>query len=217
MIVIKHKRFLRKSKTFSYNAWNECSQNDLIALFKILGSRWYNESDRLAINEFLCTPESSEVFPVKQIGKFYGPADQLRNMTFGQWSYIERKMFDLSQNSNSDNANSLMACLFTPKNSIFSSEMARHNKNSFKALPKHYFNAAVRCWDAQRRWCYSLYPWVFPVSSGESVQKSAPEYVKIMRSFAGSPADSDIIKIFNSNVHSILSALNDELTPKKKR
>lgn len=226
MITIKQKRFLRKSKTITHSAWNECSQSELLELFRILESRWFKEDVRLLIHDFINTPEASDVFPLKQIKKFYGPADQLRTMTFGQWAFIERKMFDLAQNNCDENVQSLMACLFIKNKKVnrflsirktFTPEMVKNNSRHFKRLPKHYYNAAVRCWDAQRKWCYSLYPYVFPKSSKPTeLLPTAPEYVKIMRSFANSPADVDIEKIFNSNVHSILSALNDELKPKKK-
>ena len=228
MITIKRKRFFKKSLLVNYNAWNELIQEDLLELFKVLESKWYSEESRMMIGEFLNTPEESEVFPIKRIKKLFGPDYQLRSMTFGQWAFIERKMFDLSQKNCEENILSLMACLFIPKfhkvnrliviGKPFNPEMVKQNAAVFKKLPKSYYNAAIRCWDAQRRWCYSLYPYVFPKSKKQTqAQATAPEYVKIMRNFAGSPADEDIEKIFNSNVHSILSALNDELKPKKRK
>jgi hypothetical protein len=228
LITIQQKRFLRKPLTIVHNSWDECSQTELIELFRILESPWYKEESRLLIGEFIGTPEISQAFPIKKIKKLFGPDYQLRTMTFGQWAFIERKMFDLSQNNCNETVQSLMACLFIEKfkrvnrfisvGKTFTPEMVKENQKLFKGLPKHYLNAIVRCWDAQRRWCYSLYPYVFPkTASTEKVQSTAPEYVKIMRNFAGSPADSDVEKIFNSNVHSILSALNDELKPKKKK
>lgn len=216
MLTISRKRFLRRALKVDRSRWDECSQDELLELFKILGSSWYSIESRKNISEFLDEPNTTPNFPIKNYKKFTGPSERLRGMSFGQWAFLELKMFNLNQERSPKNIRSFLACLYIPKNK-FNSDLLPELEKQFNNVSPEFINASIRSWDAIRKWCYGLYPFVFPVSNSQSTAKpKAPEYVKIMRKMAGSVSDVEVEKIFNSNAHHILSALNDELTPRKK-
>ena len=216
MLTICRKGFLRRKKVINRSRWDECSQDELLELFRILGSPWYSYESRQQIAEFIDEPKTTSNFPLKNYKKFTGPSEKLRSMTFGQWAFLERKMFDLNQDRSPKNIRSFLACLYI-QGKIFNSDLLPTLEPQFNNVSPEFINASIRSWDAIRKWCYSLYPFVFPVSNNQQVGKAkAPEYVKIMRQMAGSVSDVEVEKIFNSNVHNILSALNDNLTPRKK-
>ncbi len=217
MLTISRKRFLKRAFKVNRLSWDECSQDELLELFKILGSAWYDIESRKQISAFIDEPILSSKFPIKNYKKFSGPTEKLRGMSFGQWAFLELKMFDLNQERTPKNIRSFLACLYI-KNNKFDSDLLHEFEKQFTNVSPEFINASIRCWDAIRKWCYSLYPFVFPVSNSQhaSAKHKAPEYVKIMRKMAGSVSDVEVEKIFNSNAHHILSALNDELTPRKK-
>lgn len=219
MITIQHKRFLRKPLVISRNSWDECTQQELLLLFKILESRWYKTESRMLVADFLEQPTASEFFPIIGLRGLSGPAAKFRTMCMGQWAFIERAMFDISQNPSADNYCRLMACIYTNRDKPFTPEMVATNAPRFKKLPMYYFSATVRCWDALRKWGYAMYPYVFPKPSsmGLPATPQAPEYVRIMRRFANGNSDADVEKIFYSRAHNILAALDDELKPKPKK
>lgn len=219
MLSISRKRFLRKPLVINRQSWDECTADELVMLFKILQSPWYSLSTRQETAKFLESPDKTFLFPIQKYNGLIGPREKLRGMTFGQWAYLERKMFDLNQERTAKNTRSFLACLYTPKKKAFITDSIAERELKFVKVTPEFVNASIRSWDGIRRWIYALYPYVFPQSTGNAVEgekPKAPEYVKIMRDMAGSVADVEVEKIFNSNVHSILSALNDQLKPRRK-
>lgn len=218
MITIHKRRFLRKPLIITHDNWTQCSQEELIILFRILQSRWYSDDSRTLVREFLSEPDSSQTFTISKLGKFIGPDKQLRSMSIGQWSFIERKVFDLSQEYSKENIGKLLACIYTDGKQ-FVPESIDARAKMLQNTPKEVIDATIFCWTAIRNWVYSLYPYVFPKQSAEqnaTLEPKPPEYIKIIRGFASGNSDEDIEKIFHSRVHNILNALNDELKNKKR-
>ena len=217
MLSISRKRFLRKPLVINRTSWDDCTSDELVMLFKILQSPWYSLKTREEAAKFLELPEKTSCFPIEKYNGLVGPREKLRGMTFGQWAYLERKMFDLNQERTIKNTRSFLACLYTHKKKAFNTNSIVERELKFVKVTPEFVNASIRSWDGIRKWVYGLYPYVFPTSGTPSIEKpKAPEYVKIMRNMAGSVADVEVEKIFNSNVHSILSALNDQLKPRRK-
>lgn len=218
MISIHKKRFLRKPLIIQRDNWTQCTQRELILLFNILNSRWYSNDGRTLVREFLTEPTSTETFLVQTVRKYIGPDKELRSMTIGQWAYIERMMFNLSQEYTKENIGKLMASIYTDGKQ-FTPESAAKRAAELQNTPKDVVDATIFCWNAVRSWVYSIYPYVFPKQSAEAdatVNPQAPDYIKIIRGFSSGNSDSDIEKIFHSRMHNILGALNDDLKNRKK-
>jgi len=217
MISIQKKRFLRKPSIIEHDNWTQCNQHELILLFKILNSSWYSNEGRSLIREFLSEPTSAEIFLVQNVLKYVGPDKELRSMTIGQWAYIERMMFNLSQDYNKENVGKLMASIYTDGKQ-FTPESITRRAAELQNLPKAVIDATIFCWYAVRNWVYSIYPYVFPKQNNVAdnlENQKAPDYLKIIRGLSAGNADSDIEKIFNSRMHNILGAINEDLKNKK--
>lgn len=215
MISIQKKRFLRKPSIIEHDNWTQCNQHELILLFKILNSSWYSNEGRSLIREFLSEPTSAEIFLVQNVLKYVGPDKELRSMTIGQWAYIERMMFNLSQDYNKENVGKLMASIYTDGKQ-FTPESITRRAAELQNLPKAVIDATIFCWYAVRNWVYSIYPYVFLKQPADNATPQAPDYIKIIRGFANGNSDSDVEKIFHSRMHNILGALNDDLKNRKK-
>ena len=208
---------LRKT-TFSRTSFDECTTDEVLALFRYIDSAAVMLDDKSAIAEWIDSLGLTERFPLKQLKGFIGPSDSLRGMTIGQWAYIERACFDYNQSQTKANKARLLACMFLKPGKPFTSDGLSIRDRHFSRVPDYALLAAVQCWGGVRQFIYSRYPLVFPTKkTEEEVQPTAPEYGKLIISLANGNSDRDIDDIFNSSLHNILSRLQMRIEEQKKK